>query len=290
MRKKLLFFTSLLAFVTQTANAQLLWKITNDKAGKVSYLFGSHHVAPLSVCDNVAGFWDAFASCEQFYGEIVMDDMAQASKDMIAYLMMPKDTTWQTLFTEQEYQKLDDFLKEYMKVGVQQLQMVKPLVISTQLLMMLMTDIFKDFDHNEQIDMTLQKRAKEQGMSIKGFETVAYQSTLMFCVPLAEQAADLMEMVNDFEKSKRQSVEMCDLYMKHDLDNLLKLMEMSESGMVDAKMDRLVYARNRNWVEQLMSDLPERSAFIVVGAGHLPGEQGLIELLRKQGYKVTPVK
>ena len=54
--------------------------------------------------------------------------------------------------------------------------------------------------------------------------------------------------------------------------------------------DILLYHRNQNWVEKLKSLLPEKSLMIAVGAGHLPGEKGVINLLRKAGFKVTPVE
>ena len=53
--------------------------------------------------------------------------------------------------------------------------------------------------------------------------------------------------------------------------------------------DILLYNRNRNWVAKLKTLLPSKALVIAVGAGHLPGEQGLINLLRKEGYNVTPV-
>ena len=48
--------------------------------------------------------------------------------------------------------------------------------------------------------------------------------------------------------------------------------------------------RNRNWVEQLSKIMPKTSVFVAVGAGHLPGEMGVIELLRKAGYTVRPLQ
>ena len=54
--------------------------------------------------------------------------------------------------------------------------------------------------------------------------------------------------------------------------------------------DILLYHRNQNWVKKLKTLLPEKSILVAVGAGHLPGEKGVINLLRKEGYKVTPVE
>lgn len=290
MKKKILFFASLLAFVTQSANAQLLWKISGNGSEKVSYLFGTHHIASTKICDSIAGFNEAFNSCQQLYGELLMDDMVGMAKDMMAYAMMPKDTTWKMLYTEQEYKVIDDFMLQQMGCNIEVLKTVKPVVVTTQLTVKMSAEIFGDYKADQQLDMTLQKRAKEQAMEVKGFESLEFQSALLFGAPLEEQASDLMNMVKDFEKTKQGSIEMCELYKKQDLDAMLEFMDKPEFGMTKASKERMLDNRNRNWVEQLKDVLPQHSTFIVVGAGHLPGEQGMINLLRKQGYQVTPVK
>jgi hypothetical protein len=53
--------------------------------------------------------------------------------------------------------------------------------------------------------------------------------------------------------------------------------------------DILLYNRNENWVEKLKTILPDRSVVVAVGAGHLPGERGVINLLRKAGFTVKPI-
>ena len=55
------------------------------------------------------------------------------------------------------------------------------------------------------------------------------------------------------------------------------------------EMEDLLFKRNRNWVEQMKEIMPSASAMFVVGAGHLPGEQGVIRLLENEGYKLEPV-
>jgi len=54
--------------------------------------------------------------------------------------------------------------------------------------------------------------------------------------------------------------------------------------------DILLYHRNSNWVKKLIPLMPDKSLLISAGAGHLPGEKGVINLLRKEGYILTPVE
>ncbi len=82
---------------------------------------------------------------------------------------------------------------------------------------------------------------------------------------------------------------MVEVYRQQDLERMDSLMHKSDPGM-DEYMDILLYGRNRHWVEQMPEIMKGKSILFAVGAGHLPGEQGVINLLRKRGYKVTPMK
>jgi uncharacterized protein YbaP (TraB family) len=79
-------------------------------------------------------------------------------------------------------------------------------------------------------------------------------------------------------------------YREQNLELLDSLSNKSDPGMEADYMDLLLYGRNRHWVEQMPALMKENSLLFAVGAGHLPGEQGVINLLRKKGYKLTPMK
>ena len=83
--------------------------------------------------------------------------------------------------------------------------------------------------------------------------------------------------------------EMFEAYKKQDLKKLEDMMVETDPGMAGFT-DVLLYHRNQNWVKKLKLLMPDKSLMIAVGAGHLPGEKGVINLLRKEGYTVTPVE
>jgi uncharacterized protein YbaP (TraB family) len=82
---------------------------------------------------------------------------------------------------------------------------------------------------------------------------------------------------------------MLDFYKKQELDSIKNLVSKSEFGS-DKYDDILLNNRNKNWVKQLNTIMKNESVFVAVGAGHLVGDEGLISLLRKEGYKVEPLK
>jgi hypothetical protein len=80
------------------------------------------------------------------------------------------------------------------------------------------------------------------------------------------------------------------LYVRQDLDGIDSLSKKEDGGGISGYMDLLLYARNRKWAKNLDTLLGKKSMLIAVGAAHLPGAGGLIDLLRKEGYTVEPVK
>lgn len=290
MKKRFIFiFTALIIFTFQS-NAQLLWKISGNGLEKPSYLFGTHHIAPIHICDSIAGFNEAFNSCTQLYGELELEDIQAISKEIAKYTLLPQDSLLDKLYTPEEYKLIDEVVKKNMGVSADQLKMLKPVTISTQLSVIISMQAFNDFNPTLPLDAFLQKKAKEQGMSVKGFETSLFQAQILFGEPLPQQASSLLKTIKHFDKMKPFIVEMCDVYMKQDLDSIFKLMQDPELSFTPEEMDRLVNNRNHNWSQQLKDIIPQQPTFIVVGGGHLPGSNGLIKLLRKQGFTVTPVE
>ena len=82
---------------------------------------------------------------------------------------------------------------------------------------------------------------------------------------------------------------MLEVYKTQKIDSIQSLFSESEYGQAE-NMDILLTKRNQNWVEELKEILKSKSVFIAVGAAHLVGEQGLITLLRKEGYTLKPLK
>ena len=88
-----------------------------------------------------------------------------------------------------------------------------------------------------------------------------------------------------------QSSALVEAYMSQDLNAIEKVMTDPEIGGDDAEaMDAVIYDRNRRWAVKLAKMMPERACLVCVGAGHLPGSQGLLQLLRDRGYTVEPMQ
>lgn len=290
MKMKKMFLLAGLISLSLSGSAQLLWKISGNGLEKPSYLFGTHHIAPISICDSIAGFNEAFDSCTQLYGELLLDDVKSQSQEVAKYMILPQDSLLDKLYTPEEYRLLDSIVTQNVGISIDRMKGLKPTAINTQLAVSLCTRVFKDFNPDLALDVSLQRKAKEQGKTVKGFETLQAQCELLFGEDLLQQAAALLKTVRHFDRMMTINIETCNAYMKQDLREVWRMLQDPEVGFTPAEMTRLVSGRNHNWLRQLKEILPQQATFIVVGGGHLPGDEGLIELLRGQGFTVNPVR
>ena len=293
--KRLFLFLTVLT-VACALQAQILWKVSGNGLGRPSYIMGTYHFAPSSMMDKIPGMEQALEGCDIVVGEIESEEMmSQESQMAMAQAMVaPPDSTLDKLFTSEEYAIVEKVFNKYfgiMGVKMEQMKSLKPSAISMQMQAMQAMKYLPNFNANDLIDMAVQNRANEMGRPSVGLESVEEQIDLLFNAPLTEQAKGLLDACKKDELFMVQSSALVEAYMAQDLDKIEKIMTDPEIGGDDAEaMDALIYERNRNWVEKLVKMIPERACLVCVGAGHLPGDQGLLQLLRNRGYTVEPMQ
>ncbi len=285
-----------LVMLALASQAQLLWKVSGNGLGRHSYIMGTYHFAPATMMEKIPGMAQAFEGCDVVVGEIDKEEMmnSETQMKMGMAMMAPPDSTLDKLFSREDYAIVEKVFDKYfgsMGVKLSQMNMLKPSAISMQMQAMQAVKYFPNFNENELIDMAVQTRANEMGRPSIGLETIEEQTAMLFDAPLTEQAEDLLDACKKDDYFMVQSSALVEAYMAQDLAKIESIMTDPEMGGDDAEaMDALIYDRNRNWVEKLVKMMPERAALVCVGAGHLPGDQGLLQLLRDRGYTVEPMQ
>ena len=285
----------LLIAVTLGAQSQLLWKISGNGLQQPSYIFGTYHLSPLSIKDSIASLPQAMQDIRQVYGELVMADMMKPEflAQMQQQTMLPNDTTLKSLFTPEEFEVVSRAVTEYLQVDIALLDRMKPAALFQQLTVLFYMKHTPGYNPQEQLDASFQQEATEQGKKVGGLETAQSQVDILFNKPLRRQAEDLYCFVSDPDKVERQVKEIIAAYTAQDLDKMLQLMEEKEGTACDPtpeEMAQLLYDRNQAWVKQMPAIMQAAPTLFVVGAGHLPGEQGVLALLKAQDYTVEPMK
>jgi len=284
--KKLL-IAAACVFACFTANAQkldkgLLWKISGNGLTKPSYLYGTMHVT----CDATLDVHTlaALDVTDQLYLELDMDDPALQS-EMMGTIVMKDGVTMKSLATPEDYKVADDFLKENMGASLDMFNSFKPFMVSAFLYPKMIDCPAQSYE------MALVTVAKEQKEEVLGLETVAEQMAVFDAIPYKEQMDELVKTAKDkMVNDKKELAEMMALYNTRDLNELLAFMDKSGNKMMAAHNDVLLVNRNKNWIPKIEIIAKAKPTFFGVGAAHLAGENGVIKLLRKKGYKVEVVK
>lgn len=273
------------------ANSQILYKVEGNEAKAPSYIFGSHHMSPISIVEE-SGVMEYFNQTDQVVGEIdlTIDPMA-ISMALQPYMMAPADSTLSVLLAGEDMEVLNEQFQKWSPMPGMQLQMLeplKPMAVSTMLAAGIVNEVMPGFDPNQQLDTYFFKKGVEENKKITALETPEYQGEVLFnMTPLTVQAEALVEMLKDPESSVESAKKLSEAYQKRDLDAMIELSK--ESDEHPEFMENILYKRNKNWMEKLPEIIIEEPSFIVVGALHLAGPQGILEGLKTKGFTVTPI-
>ena len=130
--------------------------------------------------------------------------------------------------------------------------------------------------------------AKTEKKEIKGLETVQEQGAVFDSIPYEVQAKGLYQAIDSLAVYGVYFNKMLQVYKRQQLDSLAE--DIATDETLKAYNYLLLDKRNINWVDQLKTTMPKQPVFVAVGAGHLVGNKGLINLLQNAGYTVTPLK
>ena len=282
-----------------TANAQLLYRVSGNGLEEPSYIIGTYHLAPASFVDDIRGAHEAMAAVEQVYGEVDTENLDRAQQLMLEAMMLPEGRRIADLFTEDEMSRINAYVREVMGVDLsnpfvaEQLGRMRPSVLAVQLLMLQYMKITPDFDATNLIDEYFQKEARKVGKRVGGFESVEFQMELLYGEKSDEEERDeLLELVDNNAETFATMQEMTEAYFSFDMKSIRSLTEreLHNGDMTLEEFKELITDRNRRWVEAMPEVMREAPTLFVVGAGHLPGNEGVIALLKEAGYKVKPVR
>ena len=130
-------------------------------------------------------------------------------------------------------------------------------------------------------------RARREGKQIVPLETVDFQIGLATDFSKEEGELFMKITLDDIDKATKEATKMLKAWQTGDADTLEKLLNEA-SHQAPAVFKRLLTDRNQRWVPRIEEWLRgDKNVLVVVGAGHLVGADGVVELLRKKGLKVT---
>lgn len=261
--------------------SSLLWKISGNGLAQDSYLFGTIHIicADQFVMDE--RIQEAFDQSDQIILELDMDD-PQLQAQMQQMSINPQMKNISQDLSEEDAAVIDAFLLEKYGAGLQQLGILKPFVLSSMVLLKSLP-----CEQIESYENYLTNRAQETSKPLIGLETVAFQMGVFDQIPQKTQLDELVKMIKE-ESADDEFEKLIKAYQSEDMEALFEA--MNNDGFMEEYRDLILDSRNKAWIPIMEKEMANQSVFVAVGGGHLGGENGVIALLRKQGYTVTPIK
>jgi len=268
-------------------NNTLLWRISGNGLAKPSYLYGTIHMLCADDAMLSNNMKNVILKADEVYFEVDLDNFIEMFT-VLGKMKMKGDTTLKDLLSDNDYEKVKDyFAAKGSMLPFSTLETFKPiLALST------VQESSMQCENMAMMEQVIMEEAKKGNKKIRGLETMAYQAGVLDSIPYKLQAEQLVSYIDNISKNSnddKELEEMMAAYMSQDLKKLEELMIKTDMGIGNFT-DILLYNRNRNWVAKLKDLLPEKTLLIAVGAGHLPGDKGVINLLRKAGYTLTPIE
>lgn len=258
-----------------------MWRLATD--GATVYFLGSFHLLPPSVKWHDVRVDQAMREAKEVAFEV---DMRETEKPAAAQMILkraflPKGRTLKQEVSADTYVHLEDAVS-HLPVQMDVIARAKPWFAATALVLGYMTS--QGADPHSGVDTVLTQEAAAAGKRIVGFETVERQVDVMDSLSQEDPDFVLMDAIRFVDDPRGLLAHTVDAWRTGDTEDLDHLMREDLDDMRGA-YDRFIVDRNKAWVPQVEEMIHEGGTyFVVVGAGHLVGDDSVIALLRRKGY------
>lgn len=265
------------------SESSLLWEIKGPGVKHGSYLFGTMHL----IEKEYFLFPKSLEKRVQKADVLVMELPGMPSQFDAMNLLKLKQGSFFDFFTTEQSDSILVWAKEALKLSEEAFRKtmspMKPFVaiqLATQMQFMGKTASY---------ELKFEEIATESKVEIKGLETLEEQLSFFDNLTKEQQAEMVMEGIREMQKSIEFSKKVQQVYARQNVDSLY-IMLHENGGIVTSEEKLFIDDRNKKWVPQIRESLASKRTFIAVGAGHLGGPNGLIRLLEKEGFTLSPVE
>jgi uncharacterized protein YbaP (TraB family) len=260
-----------------------LWKVAS-KQGAI-FVLGSIHYLKQENYPLKKSIQDAFDHSPTLVLEIdPYDATAERAQQVMVETARYRDGTGLQQHLSRETYTLTEQRARELGIDMRQMEPLKPWLVAISFMSLKLQKM--GFDPNYGLDRFLADQAKRGGKAIRGLESLEFQFGLLDQLSASEQESMLRETLGELDLLNKGVDQLVKSWSSGDtaaVENLL-LASMRDYPQFYKKV---VIDRNRRWLPVLIKMLEQgETALVVVGAAHLVGQDGLIELLKQRGYTV----
>jgi uncharacterized protein YbaP (TraB family) len=279
MKKRLtqLFLFALTVFSSQ---AQLLYKIEGNNLQKPSFIYGTIHIMPKKdfvISDSIKS---ALKSCRELAMEVDLNMDLKTQLEILELTMLPDGKTIADITTKENSERIRNFCLD--SLNWKETKYIKTSRFQPFFFSSLITQEL--IGKSKSFETEFKKLAKKNNMSISGLETIQFQVKLLSEVSNEEQIKMLLLGLTTDNSAFNKLLE---TYLKKDINQLVTLMNTDLSPEFYSD---LIVKRNQKWIPIITELIQKNPTFIAVGAAHLPGNDGVLNLLKEAGYTISPIE
>ena len=235
----------------------LLWEIKHPNSKYTSYIFGTIHLIE-----------------KEYFHFPKLYIYLENDQDLLSYFTQEQNKVLLQWVEQNLHLNEQEFTESYGKF--------KPFILVQTITQ------FAFLDKTISYEREIVKIIKNQNIPIEGLETIENQINLFNILPMENQVNMIMQAIESTTKNQLILSQMQQAYKDQDLDRIHQLL-LEESTLTSTDFNHFVTARNMQWIKPLTTYFSQGKTFVAVGAGHLAGENGILNLLRKEGYKTKAI-
>ena len=268
--------------IGQETDNSLLWEIKSTKSNKSSFLYGTIHMVKKEDFNIKEKVRRSFNSCSKLALEVDLNMSLKAKMDLAMSTLLPNNKRLDEFMSKNDFIKLKKYAID--SVGISEKKFnkyirLKPFYFSSIL-------IKESLGKIKSYDEEFHKMGSKNKMTEIGLESIHSQLKIIDQTTIEDQVKMLLEgLGNGGENSFDIMVK---AYNDEDIKTLYNLITSESEGIKDFQ-ENFINKRNQNWISVIEESINIEPTFIAVGAGHLYGEKGVINLLKEEGYEVIPV-
>lgn len=277
-------------FSQKITDKSLLWKVYGKGIKDTSYLYGTIHMIEKKDFKISPQIKRTFKQVNTLVMEVDLEMDDATKKEVAKQVMFPNRQSIKDYLSQTDYNYLHSYLIDTLKImplKVTIYEMMTPFFLQAIILKEQMKSVVS---YEEKYAKMAKKKEKlfvetiQEQLNVVAGDSLNIQVTKL----VKDMRAGKMNAKTEFKK-------MTYLYLNQDLqglhDYIVQSLIESDDNPEKAKviMDKMLISRNKNWIPKLENWMNQKSLFVAIGAGHLAGDEGVINLLRKQGYIVEPV-
>ena len=289
--KRIIILLLIAVFYLSAANdTGMFWKVKDSKGNDKIYLLGSIHVVPDDIYPLKKDIEDAFKLSNYLVVEAdaANIDMAKVQQLTMQHGMYKPGNALKSNISEDLYKALAEELKKTGMVTIDNVGTMKPWLIALTLAQLQLMKMGLNMENG--IDMHFLKLAKDK-KEILELESAAFQIELLSSFSDELQVEFLKSAVEESSNMKEKFDNMLNSWKKGDSKEMVKIIkeEYKDKPKLQPVYDKLIYERNVTMTEKIegyLKDKSDKKYFVVAGAGHLVDEGGIVDLLKKKGFKI----